>query len=149
AAAEAHQAISAAQASAAAVAAPAQNALPKVESPKLAAELPAAAETHAAPAADEPNASESDRDAAARDFSSLLGEKLVEGRGDVDAPAVPASGGGSSARLAAPSRVRSLSAAPAVLAAALPRFHLNGATWHVLSRGGYIVGNVGAAIFPL
>ena len=155
AAAEANQAIAAAAASAAsAIPAPASASASKETAPTLEGALvPAAAETHAAPAKDAPNASESDRDSASRDFSALLGERLVEGRGDVDSPtAFPAedeTSAASSSRLGAPSRARWLTASPAVLAAALPAIHPNGAQWHVLSKAGYIAGNVGAAIFPL
>ncbi|HXS99912.1 MAG TPA: hypothetical protein VN915_04515 [Elusimicrobiota bacterium] len=155
--AEAHLAIQAAAASSkAAMPAPTASATPKealpmVESPLLSP----AAETRAAPAAGAPAASEMDRDAADRQWAALLGERLVQGRGDVAAPAASTVENGSpsaaaSARLSAPSRARWLSAAPAVAAAALPAaFRLSGAQWHVLSMGGYVAGNVGAAMFPL
>lgn len=155
AAAAAHESIQAAAASAAAPARAAAAPSAK-ESPKLENSIVTGAATateRSAPAAGAPRASELDRDAASRDFAALLGERLVVGRGGVSAPAAAVESGApsaaASARLRAPSRVRHLALVPAMFAAALPALHPTLATWHSLSMGGYIAGNVGAAIFPL
>jgi uncharacterized protein with PQ loop repeat len=110
-----------------------------------------------AAAADGPRSAEMDRDGAQRDFSALLGERLVEGKGETSAnAAVSAQPASAAPRLAAATRrdARFLATVPAVLALGLhpgvrALLHPSLATWHVLSQTGYVAGNVGAAIFPL
>ena len=103
-------------------------------------------------AADGPRTSESDRDGAQRDFSALLGERLVE---SAAAPADEPAAAPGAAPLLSPSRPggRFFAAVPVaavpVAAAAGLALHPSAATWHALSVGGYVAGNVGAAIFPL
>ncbi|MFI5360800.1 MAG: hypothetical protein ACHQ49_02425 [Elusimicrobiota bacterium] len=118
----------------------------------IAASLPASAD--ARPAA------ETDRADAEREFSALLGEKIVGGRGSVaaaDAGAAPSlAPRRRDGRLGAPSRfaagyaaavpaVLALGAHPALLAALQP----SAAAWHAIGQASYVVGNVGFAVFPL
>jgi hypothetical protein len=138
------------RAAAAAIAAPiaAPRAAPALDSSSL-----------GAAAADGPRSAESDREEARRDFSSLLGERLAEGKGDASVPAAkaPADNPSVSPRLAAatPARAgsRLLSGVPAALALGAPGVlalaHPSLASWHALSQAGYVAGNLGAAIFPL
>ncbi|HEX4048578.1 MAG TPA: hypothetical protein VH309_12115, partial [Elusimicrobiota bacterium] len=96
-----------------------------------------------------PASAESDRDAAQRGFSALLGERLAETRYEAPAPVASPAASSGSPRLRAAAR-----AGAGVITAAVPGIlalggHPSLPAWHSLSVAGYVVGNFGAAIFPL
>ncbi len=113
--------------------------------PTLAPRLNAPAQARAA------RGGEYARESADAAFVSLTGERLIAVRGKIRDSATPLVAPAAGARLAprASPRSRLSAALPAILAAGLPALHPSPSGWQFLSDAGYLVGNVGAAIFPL